>query len=105
MAAYLAAGDLAAAGRVMDDSHASLRDQYDVSCPELDAIVSAARSHAECFGARLTGAGFGGCAVALVATAAVDAFIAHVTREYARVSGREAELFAARPAAGARVVD
>jgi len=57
-------GDLEAFGRAMDASHASLRDDYEVSCPELDALVDAARENGAA-GARLTGAGFGGCAVAL----------------------------------------
>ena len=103
MADALAAGDLVAAGHLMDESHASLRDLYDVSCPELDAIVAAARSHPSCPGARLTGAGFGGCAIALVASRDAEAFMQHVTEGYARAAGREATVFAVRPSAGARV--
>ena len=105
MADALAAGDLVAAGRLMDESHASLRDLYDVSCPELDAIVAAARSHPSCPGARLTGAGFGGCAIALVASRDAEAFVKHVTEGYARAVGREATVFAARPSAGAHVTE
>ena len=105
MADALAAGDLAAAGRLMDESHASLRDLYDVSCAELDAIVSAARSHPSCVGARLTGAGFGGCAIALVASRDVEAFMQHVREGYARAAGREASVFEVRPSAGAHVTE
>ena len=61
-----AAGDLARAGRLMNDSHFSLRDLYEVSCEELDLVTEIARRQPSCFGARMTGAGFGGCAVALV---------------------------------------
>jgi galactokinase len=105
MAAALDAGDLSAAGRLMNESHASLRDLYDVSSPELDAIVAEARSHRACFGARLTGAGFGGCGVALVSSGDVDDFMAHVRRGYANRTGRDAETFASRPAAGAHLVE
>ncbi|HEX9118738.1 MAG TPA: galactokinase, partial [Anaerolineae bacterium] len=74
-AAALRAGDLPAAGKLMDASHASLRDQYEVSSPELDTMVELLRSRPGCYGARLTGAGFGGCAVALMAEEAVAAAI------------------------------
>ncbi len=95
MADALDAGDLAAAGRLMNASHASLRDFYDVSSPELDAIVALARGHAACFGARLTGAGFGGCAVALVASSGVEEFRRHVG----------GSTFSSRPTAGAHLVE
>jgi galactokinase len=105
MAAALDAGDLQTAGRLMNESHASLRDLYDVSSPELDAIVAEAQSHRSCFGARLTGAGFGGCAVALVRSGDVDDFMDHVRRGYGNRTGRTAEAFATHPAAGAHLVD
>ena len=70
-----ARGDLEGAGELMNASHASLRDLYRVSCPELDAVTARARRHESCFGARLTGAGFGGCAIALVDSAGVEAFV------------------------------
>jgi galactokinase len=63
---HLEAGDLAAAGRLMFEAHASLRDLYEVSVPELDHLVALLEGEVGCFGARLTGAGFGGCVVALV---------------------------------------
>ena len=59
------AGDPVGFGRLMDDSHASLRDDFDVSIPELDELVTRLRATPGVYGARLTGAGFGGCAVAL----------------------------------------
>lgn len=68
------AGDLGLVGRLIDESHVSLRDVYRVSCPELDAAVEAARAAPGVFGARMTGAGFGGCAVALVDARAADGF-------------------------------
>jgi galactokinase len=71
-AGALAAGDLATAGAAMDASHRSLRDDFDVSTPALDALVERMRSRPGVFGARLTGAGFGGCAVALSEPGALD---------------------------------
>jgi galactokinase len=105
MAAALAAGDLARAGRLMNDSHASLRDLYEVSCVELDAMTEAARRQPSCYGARMTGAGFGGCAVALVESAAVDAFCAEVREAYRRTIDLPAALYPCRPEAGARLLD
>ena len=78
MARALEAGDLEAAGRLMDDSHRSLRDLYEVSCAELDALVAAARRHPACYGARMTGAGFGGCAVALVNAYHAEDFVSRL---------------------------
>lgn len=72
------AGDNAAAGRLMLESHASLRDDYQVSCVELDAAVEAASEAPGCFGARMTGGGFGGCAVALVRSDAAAQIAQHV---------------------------
>lgn len=71
-AVALGAGDLGAAGRLMTESHASLRDDYQVSTPQLDRAVSAFLGTPGVFGARLTGAGFGGCVVALTKPGAVD---------------------------------
>jgi galactokinase len=65
-------GDLEAVGRLMDESHRSMRDDYEIVPPLVDAIAAAARAVDGCYGARLTGAGFGGCAVALVETGAVE---------------------------------
>ena len=104
MAAALEAGDLAEAGRLMNDSHASLRDLYDVSSEELDLMAGLARSHPACFGARLTGAGFGGCAVALVQAGESDGFIETVHSSYRREVDLPSALFACRPAAGARLL-
>jgi galactokinase len=72
MADALRSGDLASAGRLMLESHASLRDRYRVSCDELDAAVEALAGSPGVFGARMTGGGFGGCAVALVEPTGAD---------------------------------
>jgi galactokinase len=105
MAAALGANDLAAAGRLMNDSHVSLRDLYEVSCPELDLVCELARGHPACFGARMTGAGFGGCAVALVRREGGEAFVREIEQVY-RARGPSGEpFFVTRPGGGARVVD
>jgi galactokinase len=96
-------GDAAALGALMDASHASLRDDFDVSSAALNAIVACARRQPACYGARMTGAGFGGCAVALVDAAAVKAFSAAVDPCYRAATGQAPTLYACRPAAGAAV--
>ena len=104
-AAALRAGDLAAAGRLMNESHASLRDLFAVSCPELDLLTELARRHEACFGARMTGAGFGGSAVALVRSGGEEPFMAAVARAYARAQApRDGALFVCRPSVGAHLV-
>jgi galactokinase len=104
MSAALTAGDLAEAGRIMRDSHASLKDLYDVSTPELDALVDAAASTSGCYGARLTGAGFGGCAVAIVDSGAEGRVIDKVAEEYRGRTGRQLTAMISRASAGARLV-
>ena len=81
----LETGNLVEFGKLMTASHYSLRDDYEVSCPQLDGIVDAATRHAACFGAKMTGAGFGGAVVACVETAGSRAFVAHM--EAANVLG------------------
>jgi galactokinase len=105
MSAALQAGDLAAAGRIMRDSHVSLKDLYEVSTPELDALVEAAVSTPGCIGARLTGAGFGGCAVAIVEAGAEHGVIDRVAEEYRARTGRETSGIVSRASAGARTVN
>lgn len=83
----LAAGDVRFVGRLMDESHASLRDDFEVSRPELDTMVALARSHDGCHGARMTGAGFGGCAVALVDATLATEFAADTARAYDAATG------------------
>ena len=105
MAKAFEIGDLEAAGRLMDESHRSLRDLYEVSSPELDLMTELARAHPACYGARLTGAGFGGCAVALVRTEAAESFVREVAAAYRgrRPDLDRSALFGCRPSAGARI--
>ncbi|MHB8077735.1 MAG: galactokinase [Candidatus Krumholzibacteriia bacterium] len=100
LAAALAARDFAAAGRLVDASHASLRDLFEVSCPELELITGLARAHPACHGARLTGAGFGGSAIALVNAGDAIAFAAAVQAGYRERSDRPGVCFVCRAVAG-----
>ncbi len=97
----LGRGDAGEMGRLMNASHESLRDDFEVSSPALDAIVEGARAAPGCVGARMTGAGFGGCAVALVRAADAGAFEAHLRRAYQQSQGREASVYLCRPVDGA----
>jgi len=100
----LRGGDLARFGALMNASHDSLRDDYEVSSVELDTLVEAAREVDGCLGSRLTGAGFGGCTVSLVRQAQVDAFQAHVGRRYLEQSQTQAEFYVTGAGAGAGLV-
>jgi galactokinase len=98
--AALAAGDTAALGPLLSESHRSLRDDFEVSTPELDVLV-AALEEAGALGARLTGAGFGGCVVALARAADAEQVAAGAIARYGAETGLEPRLFRCRAAAGA----
>ncbi len=100
--AALEAGDVAAVGAAMDASHVSLRDDFEVSSPALDALVGVARSVPGVIGARLTGAGFGGCTVNLVRDEAVGALRDAVLAQYEVRTGLTPRVLAVRAADGAR---
>ncbi|CAA9437561.1 MAG: Galactokinase [uncultured Rubrobacteraceae bacterium] len=95
-------GDFATFGRLMYDSHLSLRDDFEVSTPELDAFVETGRE-AGAPGSRLTGAGFGGCAIALVARTEAGALADSTRRRFEDEGFEEPEFYEFRPAAGAEV--
>jgi galactokinase len=97
-------GDLATVGRLFAESHRSLRDLYEVSSPALDALVDIAAAVPGTAAARMTGAGFGGCTVNLVARDAIDRFRDVVASEYPARTGLQARVLVVRPAAGAGVV-
>jgi len=80
-------GDLPLIGRLMADSHRSLRDDYDVSCPELDLMVDLACSDPDVIGTRMTGGGFGGCTVSLVRRAGAERFVAAMQQRYHAATG------------------
>ena len=100
MASALRTDDETEIAVLMDGSHESLRELYQVSIPELDEIVSIAKAHPSCRGARMTGAGFGGCAVALVNTEGTAAFAADVGDAYGA-----GEIYVCRAVSGAHIVE
>jgi galactokinase len=91
-------------GELLNSSHASLRDDFEVSSPALDSMVEIARRAAGCRGARMTGAGFGGCAIALVRSEKVQEFSLHVAQEYTRQTGLTPSVYICQAAAGASLV-
>lgn len=93
--------DLDTFGRLMVESHRSLREDYEVSCRELDLMVELALRCGGVFGARMTGGGFGGCTVNLVQAEAVDAFKAVVSRHYESGTGRAPAMYVCTAADGA----
>jgi galactokinase len=101
------AGDWPRVGTRMYQSHESLRDDYQVSCKELDLLVELARqigSAGGVFGSRMTGGGFGGCTVSLVQTAKVEQVAQRVAESYVSETGIEPTVLTSRPSAGARVI-
>jgi galactokinase len=98
--AALRRGDHETFGAMMNASHASLRDDFEVSCPELDRLVELAQSLPGVLGARLTGAGFGGCTVQLVRREAVAALTRDVVERYRTETGLPAKLYLCRAACG-----
>ena len=100
----LEAGDYKAFGELMYASHASLRDDYEVSCEELDAMVASARGCAGVFGARMTGGGFGGCAIVLVRRESAEAAAGKIADDFEKRFARRAPIFATRAAAGAGTI-
>jgi galactokinase len=100
----LARGDMTDTGQLMNASHTSLRDLYEVSCEELDLMAALAQSQPGCWGARMTGAGFGGCVVALVARVSASRFMQTVTTLYERQVLRAPALYVCQASPGAGVV-
>jgi galactokinase len=106
-AGALKAADWPRVGRLMYASHDSLRDDYEVSCEELDLLVNLARElgpQGGFIGSRMTGGGFGGCTVSLVETANVDSVAQHLAQAYRVKTGIEPTVLTSRPARGAHIV-
>jgi galactokinase len=95
-------GDLDRVGDLLDQSHASLRDDYEVSCDELDAVADIGADHEAVFGSRMTGAGFGGCVISLVRPDAVDDVTALIEHEYEERTNIEPDSYVCNPDGGVR---
>ena len=101
----IGARDWKRAGQLLDASHASLRDDFEVSCAELDELATLLRGEAHCYGARMTGAGFGGNVVALCARGHGHAALTSIADRYAARFGRTPTGFVARSLGGVRALD
>ena len=98
-------GDAAELGRLMDASHVSMRDDFEISGPELNVMVECAQNAPGCFGARMTGGGFGGCAVALVEVDQADDFARRVAADYETATGLTPAIYISNASEGASVVE
>lgn len=96
----LAAGDLVRCGALMNQSHTSMRDDYEISCEEVDVLVDIAQKQPGVFGSRMTGGGFGGCTVSLVEAGATDTFMENVKAAYEKATGLKSTIFACSPQQG-----
>lgn len=101
----LESGNLAQFGKLMNECHTSLSNLYEVSCPELDVMARIAQALPGCYGARLTGAGFGGCTVNLVAQDQAEAFAKALAAGYESETGLHPEIYICRASAGAGLVE
>jgi galactokinase len=97
--------DLARFGELMRQAHISFRDDFEASCPEIDILVALANQQPGCFGARLTGGGFGGCTVNLVAASAAPAFTAAMHDGYLAATSISAEIYTSRASPGAHAIN
>ncbi len=99
------AGDMVRFGALMDASHVSMRDDFEISCAEVDLMVDRARALPGVLGSRMTGGGFGGCTVSLVAAEAVEDFAGRLVEAYRGATGLVPEVFACSPSAGAGEIE
>ena len=98
------AADLTRFGQLMHEAQLSFRDDFQASCPEIDTLISLAEKQPGCFGARLTGGGFGGCTVNLVAADRAAAFTEAMRAGYLEATGIAAEIYTSRASAGAHPI-
>ena len=101
-ASALERADLGAFGVLMAEAHRSIRDDFEASCRELDTLVEIASSISGCYGARMTGGGFGGCTVNLVEESRADQFRQEIHARYRASTGIDADIYLCRASAGAR---
>ena len=99
----LRSGDIAAFGKLMNESHASLRDDFEVSCRELDFLADFAQKSDGVYGSRMTGGGFGGCTVSLVEKSAVRDFMCAIQASFNAEFGRKPEVYPVTAENGAAV--
>ena len=100
----LETGNMAQLGKLLNAAHESARDDYEISCPEIEVLVTAAAQQAGVVGARLTGAGWGGCIIALVEEGTADGFSRQIQRMYRAETGKHAAVFACQTTPGAGLI-
>lgn len=96
--------DLKTFGRLMNESHDSLRNDYQVSCSEIDLLVEFARNFKGVLGSRITGGGFGGCTVNLISHSVIGEFSSQLTDYYQKATGTTPQIYISTPAAGAEII-
>jgi galactokinase len=100
----LEAGDLVACGRAMNASHISMRDDFEITCPEVDMLAGLAQTVKGVYGSRMTGGGFGGCTISLIEASAVDKASQMLTDGYRIGMGRDVDIYVCAPSDGARLI-
>jgi galactokinase len=100
----LEAGDLVACGRAMSASHISMRDDFEITCPEVDMLAGLAQSVKGVYGSRMTGGGFGGCTISLIEASAVDKASQMLTDGYRIAMGRDVDIYVCTPSDGAQLI-
>jgi galactokinase len=100
----LKAGDFAACGRAMNASHVSMRDDFEITCPEVDMLAGLAQNVKGVYGSRMTGGGFGGCTISLIEASAIDKASQMLTDGYRIAMGRDVDIYVCAPSDGARLI-
>jgi galactokinase len=100
----LGSGDFVACGRAMNASHVSMRDDFEITCPEVDMLAGLAQNVKGVYGSRMTGGGFGGCTISLLEEWAVDKASQMLTDGYRIGMGRDVDIFVCAPSDGARLI-
>ena len=100
----LEAGDLVACGRAMNASHISMRDDFEITCPEVDMLAGLAQTVKGVYGSRMTGGGFGGCTISLIEASAVDKASQILIDGYRIGMGRDVDIYVCAPSDGARLI-
>jgi galactokinase len=98
-------GDIQTFGQLMNASHISLRDDYEVSNPELNIMVELAQKQSDYYSARMTGAGFGGCAIALVQKEVANTFVENICSSYQKHTGLQPNIYICEASDGVKVLD
>jgi len=104
MATALTKRDWTTCGQLMAESHRSMKEDFEITCPEIDCLAEIAQSVGGVIGSRMTGGGFGGCVVSLIETSRTAEIVEAITNRYHSATGIEPAAFVTRPAQGARVL-